>query len=400
MNIVVSYASYRFTDAKENVGGEERVAWGIVTGLVSRGHTVFVFSPKIELSKEYEGIVPEIITGCDFKSEPNKIKLLFKLYRFARLSRSRIKKLLAKKDIDIIHHIRPAYPGFSSSVYDLSVPFVYGPVTIPYKRSIEGRERKTVFSRLYKTVKQYFYNRTLKNAEIILLQVPAVKQFLPQQLLYKTKVLYNAVNTKEYRPSKTPGMATESDTHVQLLYHGGLRANKGIAYLIRALKRLSETESNPPQLTLIGKLMDESLPGLVRELGVEHLVNFSGMVSQSQIPSSLDRNAIYIFPALQDSFSAGLIEAMVMGLPVITTDVYDLPNIVRHEKEGLIVEPGDEQQLAQALKTLLRDKKKREEYGLAARKRAIDMFDLEKRLDELEEIYRSSLHKKSDERLS
>jgi glycosyltransferase involved in cell wall biosynthesis len=78
---------------------------------------------------------------------------------------------------------------------------------------------------------------------------------------------------------------------------------------------------------------------------------------------------LHAHPSLFDSLPNAIIEGMSLGKPAVVTSVGGIPEMVEHEKTGLIVRPGDAQELSRQLLRLLRDKDSARSFGEAARLR-------------------------------
>ena len=85
------------------------------------------------------------------------------------------------------------------------------------------------------------------------------------------------------------------------------------------------------------------------------------------IPEYLQAADLFIFPTENDAFPSSLIEAMACGLPVVTTPVGAIKTIVTHRETGLLVRPGNFQQLFEALDVMLSDKALAFQLGQASR---------------------------------
>ncbi len=91
----------------------------------------------------------------------------------------------------------------------------------------------------------------------------------------------------------------------------------------------------------------------------------------------------------QDNFPLVMLDAFSWGLPVIGSRRGGIPEVVRHDREGLIVEPGPEE-LADAMRRYLLEPGLRPRHGAAARKRAAE-FTRDRQVDRFEAIYDSLL---------
>jgi glycosyltransferase involved in cell wall biosynthesis len=71
-----------------------------------------------------------------------------------------------------------------------------------------------------------------------------------------------------------------------------------------------------------------------------------------------------------------LVEAMACGLPVVSTAVAGIPELITHNHNGLLAQPHDVEAIAAALATLIDDEAKRRRLGLAARRTVVEQFDV------------------------
>jgi glycosyltransferase involved in cell wall biosynthesis len=95
---------------------------------------------------------------------------------------------------------------------------------------------------------------------------------------------------------------------------------------------------------------------------------------------------VFVLASAFEGLSLALLEAMVLGLPVVATAVGGIPECVTHGVEGLLVPPDRPALLAEALGTLINDPERRAAMGRAARKRAED-FDVARATREIESLY-------------
>jgi glycosyltransferase involved in cell wall biosynthesis len=124
-------------------------------------------------------------------------------------------------------------------------------------------------------------------------------------------------------------------------------------------------------------------------LGLQDQVVFAGELNGLQAMSAFD---IFVLPSLSESFSYVVLEAMAMGLPIISTNVGAVSELVQEGKNGFVVEKSAPKDMAVALQKLLRDPRLRNEMGEASRKLAAQ-FSLVRMAQQVEQVYRSTLSK-------
>lgn len=198
----------------------------------------------------------------------------------------------------------------------------------------------------------------------------------------RIEVLVNAVALPDLRQHRRPqsGAAT-------LLFLGDINRSKGVFDLVRACARLSR---DFPQLKLVcgGVGAVEELRRLCEELGIGDRVACPGWLEAQRKHTELARAAIFVLPSHAEALPMALLEAMSWGLPVITTPVGGIPQVIEHEANGLLVSPGDVDGMAAAIAHLVREPSLRESLGAAARRTIERSYSLDAAIEHLVRIYR------------
>jgi glycosyltransferase involved in cell wall biosynthesis len=102
---------------------------------------------------------------------------------------------------------------------------------------------------------------------------------------------------------------------------------------------------------------------------------------------------LFLIPSQSESFGLAALEAMSCGLPVISSSVGGLPELVKHNETGYIAEIGDVSRMAKYSIELLSNEKKYKLFSESARQRAVDKFDKNKVIPLYEEYYKQTLSK-------
>lgn len=166
---------------------------------------------------------------------------------------------------------------------------------------------------------------------------------------------------------------------------------KGYDVMLRALPNILEAI---PTVHYIIVGTDEndyarSLRALAREMRILDRVHFAGF--QDPVRPFLNALDLYVHPALMEGFGIAVVEAMAAGKPVVATSTGGLPEVVEHERTGLLVQPGDPDQLSTAIVSLLRDPARCKQMGISGAARARERFDLRSTVSATEHLYRTLL---------
>jgi L-malate glycosyltransferase len=103
---------------------------------------------------------------------------------------------------------------------------------------------------------------------------------------------------------------------------------------------------------------------------------------------------IFAFTSLHDGCPNTLLEAMLAGVPIVATRAGSVPELIEHDKHGLLIHPGSATELYEAMIKMLDDDTNRQEYGNQAQQRVLTKFTLQKELTAYWEIYQECLSSK------
>lgn len=176
--------------------------------------------------------------------------------------------------------------------------------------------------------------------------------------------------------------------------HLGGAAIKGHEYLVRATK-LVLAEFPSVKVLLVGKGWGEAgeaykteIEALVDELELSDSVIFTG--NRNDVHEILMQSDIAVQCSLEENLG-GTIEALMLGRPVVATQVGGMIDSVIDGKTGLLAAPSDSHSLAEAIKKMLRDLKLREAFGVAGREFALANLSLTRTASSLDNLYRRNV---------
>ncbi len=145
------------------------------------------------------------------------------------------------------------------------------------------------------------------------------------------------------------------------LFAGALKERKNVAGVIRAFAAFYQ--SNKDFFLLIAGTKRgtyfESLVALAKELGVEDRIRFVGYVTNEQLAYLYEKAAALVFPSFIEGFGMPVLEAMSVGLPVITSKEGALAEVAG--SAALLVDPKEPEDIARAMHLLIQESNKREE---------------------------------------
>jgi glycosyltransferase involved in cell wall biosynthesis len=154
---------------------------------------------------------------------------------------------------------------------------------------------------------------------------------------------------------------------VRLLYVGYLKHMKGLTYLIDAL-RILRSQGADAELHLLGAGPEEhALRRAARGAGLSERVTFHGYVPMgAELNRRYDEADIFVFPSLSEGSPRVVLEALAHGLPVVSTSVGSVPDLIRDGQSGLIVPLRDAGALARAIRRFIDDAALRARCAAAA----------------------------------
>ncbi|HPI36812.1 MAG TPA: N-acetyl-alpha-D-glucosaminyl L-malate synthase BshA [Ignavibacteriaceae bacterium] len=210
--------------------------------------------------------------------------------------------------------------------------------------------------------------------------VTAVSRFLKEKTLTnyhiekEIEVIPNFVDTSLFAPAEeSPLRKKLAPNNEKLLVHtSNFRVVKRVSDTIRIFEKVQKEISS--KLVLVGDGPDRSeCERLCRELNLCEKVMFLG--KQEALTDILNASDVFLIPSQSESFGLAALEAMACGIPVISSSVGGLPELVVHNQNGFIAEIGDVERMAKYTIDLLSNEKKYKLFSTKARKRAVESFD-------------------------
>lgn len=175
----------------------------------------------------------------------------------------------------------------------------------------------------------------------------------------------------------------------RILYAGNLASTKGVDVLLRASAELMR-RGVAFELKILGDgAIKSKLERMARDLGLNERVSWSPFVSQNQMPREYAASAVTVLPSRGQAEGLGLtlVEALLAGSAVVGTAAGGIPEVVIHERTGLIAGDGDDNDLANQIQRLLTDSELRERLTRMGKEHVLRTYSPDSATARFLEIY-------------
>jgi glycosyltransferase involved in cell wall biosynthesis len=253
----------------------------------------------------------------------------------------------------------------------------------PYILSVWGSDvfdfpRRSIFHR-------WFLKRNFRKADLILSTSNIMKDEISKYsnkpiLVTPFGIDLNEFNKKRFEENKifTIGIIKS------------LEDCYGIEYLIIAFdKLLKKYQGKNLRLIVVGDgSAKDKFQKLASDLNLTSHVEFTGKISQQEVPSMHNKFDVFVCPSLSESFGVSVLEASACEVPVVVTNVGGLKEVVLKNETGLFVEPKNPDAIAEAISYFIDNPEKIAIFGKKGRQFVDDNFNWKKNLTEINDIYK------------
>ena len=223
-------------------------------------------------------------------------------------------------------------------------------------------------------------------ARVIVTETDYAAQFLRERFPQRADSvhrIYNGLDLAEFE------RADFSSTPPLIIAVGRLIAKKGFAELIRACALLAE-RGKLFRCEIIGEgPLENELRAQIAQLNLQNRFVLSGAKPQREVRQHLAAASVFVLPSVldpeggMDNLPTVIMEAMATGLPVISTNIAGIPEMVVQNETGFLVQPADPIALAKAIEDVIDDRLLAQRLGEAGHQRAQELFSVEKNVREL-----------------
>jgi glycosyltransferase involved in cell wall biosynthesis len=202
-------------------------------------------------------------------------------------------------------------------------------------------------------------------------------------------LIENGIDTEQYLRRRTSAAAKASfgvpSTRLVIGAVGRLSTEKGFDLLIRATTHLLR-DGIDAELWIVGTGDErQRLEDLISETRCGDRVRLLGYrADMIELYEAMD---LFVLSSLREGLPNVLLEAMALEVPVVATRIAGVPRLIRDETEGILIEPGREDELARAMGHVLGDSTLRNKLARAGRERIETSYSFRARMAKMQRVY-------------
>ncbi len=364
----------------------------LVKGLAAK-HQVYILGFNEKLSQPINGVhyvslgsnqnkLKFAITSLGSVLHPGKFQLIIptlkKLIRGDRQALQQQNLGLTLKSItpDVIHLQWPSVlPWFEEVLLQQKIPVVLS------QRGFHSNIRPFVDERNFQYLKQWYPKIAGFHSVSKAVSGNGNKVWTAPKKI--DKVVYTGLNLDEISFSKE----YKRSQPLKILSIGRAHWIKGYDYALQCCKLLKE-KNVPFSYTIIGGAGDEELQFLIHDLGLQDSVQLTGRMPQQEVFKQMKEASVLLMPSLEEGVPNVVVEAMAIGLPVISTDCGGVPELIVHAVNGWMVPTRNPAAMAKSIENFIHlPLQKIEEVRLAARMKVKQQHSEAQMVLGMEELY-------------
>jgi glycosyltransferase involved in cell wall biosynthesis len=285
----------------------------------------------------------------------------------------------------------------SVEIFHIHAHFAHSPTTIArYLSYWMGNDYSFTCHAVDLFVKKNFhcFERKLRDAKFAITISQFNKDFLlnsisDKDLIKKVDIIRCGIDHDKF---KRNGL-DNNKSQINILSVGRFVEKKGFDYLIEALRILKNKRLNFNCKIIGDGPLFNSISEKIAEMKIKDSVHLLGAKDSSFILNELKKADLFVLPCVvagngdMDGIPVSIMEAMACEIPVVSTNISGIPELVSDEVEGLLVEQRNSEQLAEAIEKLILDHNLRARLGKNARSKIIKNFSLMENIKKLETLF-------------
>lgn len=307
----------------------------LMTGVYYKHHHPGGISSVVQYWSEYIEDLQYIPT---FKESSNLTKVFVYATSIIRL----YFRLLFDRRVKIVHVHTAAGTDFKRSALVIDI-------AKKKKRKVILHSHASQFKEFYGAANSEQKSRiltALQKADVLIALSESWKEWF-EKIGVDSKRITILHNITAYPQVK--GATRKAQYPIRFLFLGEIGERKGVFDIIRALVNHKEEFNDKVELKIGGNKREEELRSAIKEGGLENIVSFDGFVSGQKKIDLLNWADVYILPSFNEGLPISILEAMSYSMPIISTPVGGIPEVV-DKSNGILVTPGSDAEIYNAIK--------------------------------------------------
>ena len=355
-----------------DVGGTQKMLYETIKNMDRDKYQIVVCSLK------KGGIYGKILSDLDIKIislKMNNRSGLLNIFIFIP-SVLKLSKIIHKEKIDIVHSWL-----FQANIISRISARLAGVNRVISSVRVMEQEKKWQLS-----IERITSNLCKK----IIVNSRALKNFLLEKNVAdseKIEVIYNGIEVSENSDKRNIFKELGLKENEKIIGTvGRLHKQKGIEYFLESAKIILPSVGFSLKFIIVGDGPErKKLESKARRLGIKNEVLFTGIREDAiNLISIMD---IFVLPSLWEGTPNVVLEAMLWGKPVISTEVGGVPELIENQVDGILVKPGNPVALADAVLQALKNERESIQMGIRAKEKVKKYFSIEKMVEQTEKLY-------------
>lgn len=374
------------TTLGHSLGGMQKQTMDLCEGFVRAGHKVTLLTTGRE-----DNIEHEVINGVEIfylaGSKPSHYSK-----KWNKLARSKLAELHQHTSFDVIHSQSMGANGVLKWAKSNSIPIV------STWHGTNMTELSAYFSTASYNLRYWhwlvitpvtLFSRYLrmelpirKASKAITLVSPTLEKHMKKHATGKVITIPNGVVIPKHIDPKF-----DSET-IDMISIGRLVKQKGVQHAINGIASLPEHLRSKVHLNIVGEgpYLD-NLQQLTNSLEMNDYVTFHGRMVGETLANMYKKCLIHLMPTTShEGLPLTILEGMSYGLVTVASDIGGIPSLITHNKDGVLISPGNSQELAQNLERLIQDSSLMQTLSESARTTIIEGYSMDKMVNDTLEV--------------
>jgi glycosyltransferase involved in cell wall biosynthesis len=352
-----------------NIGGAGRYLFNLLTFSDNNPFEAIVACPaggELEKQLKSKGIKVFTMEGGERSANFSHIK--------------KLRQIISREKVDIVH----THASFAGRIAGK----LSGCKVVMTRHGLGNSGRNLIKRITTRLISQTFTDRIIAISRAV--KVSLMDSGVPADMI---TIIYNGIDLSKFEGIEgtlRKELGVDPDVPIVGIV-ARLVPEKGYEYAINAFYHVLKVYPSA-QLIIVGDgPLEEPLKSMCAKLGIKDHVIFMGY--RQRVENLVADFDVFVLPSISEGLGLALLEAMALGKPAVATTAGGIPEIVKHDVNGLLVPSGNDKYLAESIIEVLSDSKRAKALGLAARITAREKFSSKTMIEKTENVYMEILQR-------